>query len=79
MKIDDEIKKISKFNDIYDICKKYTTKEKGDLFELITKYIFLVHPNYKNITKNIWLYDEIPHDLLKKLSCRLKIKVLIYY
>jgi superfamily II DNA or RNA helicase len=68
MKIEDEIKKIGKFNDIYDICKKYTTKEKGDLFELITKYIFLVHPNYKNITKNIWLYDEIPHDLVKKFK-----------
>ena len=60
--------KINKFSDIYKLCKSLSTKGKGDLFELITKYIFVVHPNYYNNTKNIWLYAEIPQDLITKFK-----------
>jgi len=60
--------KLNVFNDFYEITKKYKNKEKGDFFEIITKYIFQHHYYYKNITKNIWLYDEIPIDLFAELN-----------
>lgn len=60
--------KLISFNNFYDLTGNYTNKQKGDFFEIITKYIFLFHPFYKNITKHIWLYNEIPYDLFKKLN-----------
>lgn len=59
---------INKFSDIYEITKKFNTKQKGDFFEIITKYIFILHPNYCNITKNIWLYEDIPIKYAKKFN-----------
>jgi predicted helicase len=56
-------KNIKVFSDIYKLSKKLTTKEKGDFFELITMYIFKIHPNYYNKTKNIWMYDDIPFKI----------------
>ena len=47
------IQKINTFNTIYEITKDLTNKEKGDLFEEFTKYIFIYHPYYKNITQFI--------------------------
>lgn len=60
--------KLNKFTDFYDINGTHTNKQIGDFFEIITKCIFLIHPYYMNITQNIWLYDEIPFDLFKKLN-----------
>lgn len=45
-----------------------TNKEKGDLFEEFTKYIFLFHPYYINLTKKIWLFNELPFKLKKQLN-----------
>ncbi|MCJ7637155.1 MAG: hypothetical protein MUO21_06660, partial [Nitrososphaeraceae archaeon] len=60
--------KINTFDDFYNINKDHKNKQTGDFFEIITKYIFLLHNYYKNITKQVWLYDEIPYDLIKKLG-----------
>src|SRR4029078_2449163 len=60
------INQITKFNDIYGVTKKFSNKQKGDLFEEFVKYIFLYHPYYINLTKEIWLYNECP-DRIKKL------------
>jgi len=62
------IQNINTFNSIYDITKDLSNKEKGDLFEEFTKYIFIYHPYYKNITQFIWLYNEIPNDVIEKLN-----------
>ena len=59
--------RINNFEDFYKI-KNYSNKQLGDFFEIITKHIFLLHAYYKNITKNIWLYDEIPHYLFEELG-----------
>jgi superfamily II DNA or RNA helicase len=56
----DVITKMKTFNDVYDLTKSLSNKEKGDIFEKLTYYVFLLHPNYKNITKEIWLYNDIP-------------------
>lgn len=47
------IDKINSFSDIYKITENYTAKEKGDLFEELTKYIFLYYHSYRTFTKNI--------------------------
>jgi superfamily II DNA or RNA helicase len=57
---------LSSFDDFYVLVNNFTTKEKGDMFEWLTKYIFLLHPVYKTETKNIWLYEEMPHNLQQK-------------
>ena len=62
------ILKLNKFSDIYKAIKSKENKEKGDVFEILTKYIFLVHPNYINFTKNIWLYDDIPDKIKKQFK-----------
>ena len=60
--------KLNNFQDIYEIYKNLSNKQKGDIFEIITYFIFKLHPNYKNITKNIYLFSDIPDYLLKKLN-----------
>src|SRR5438105_223757 len=62
------IKDIKTFNDIYQITDTLTNKEKGDLFELITYYVFLLVPILNNDISNIWLYDNIPISIKKSLS-----------
>lgn len=41
---------------------------------MITKYIFILHPKYWNLTNNIWLYDVIPSNILKKIKLPVKDK-----
>jgi superfamily II DNA or RNA helicase len=43
-------------------------KEKGDAFELLTKYYLQLHPTYITQLKNIWLLKEIPAKVSKKLN-----------
>ena len=45
-RIKEAINNIKSFNDIYEWIdnKEFNNKEKGDLFEVITKYVFLIHP-----------------------------------
>ena len=62
------INKIKSFEDFYDIANSLTTKEKGDLFEEFTKYIFEYHPNYRHFTKKVWLLNEVPLPILNKLN-----------
>lgn len=62
------IGKITSFNDFYSITQKLTNKQIGDLFEEFTKYLFIYHPNYANITQKIWLYNEIPNTIKTKLN-----------
>jgi len=43
--------KLKSFDDVYKYTNKLKNKTKGDIFEIITKYIFLLHPQYKLQTK----------------------------
>jgi superfamily II DNA or RNA helicase len=45
-----------------------TTKEKGDLFELITKLYLQINPKYCSKFKSVWLYNEVPTNTLEKLN-----------
>ena len=62
------IDNINCFNDFVTHVKPLPVKMKGDLFEELTKYIFMYHPNYCQFTKKVWLLDEMPLDLLTKLG-----------
>ena len=62
------------YNELICILQNKTKKEKGDIFELLTKYIFLIHSEYKNKTKNIWLYNDIPNNIIKKFNLPIKDK-----
>ena len=62
------IDKIDSFDDVYNIVIDMTEKQKGDLFEEITKYVFLYDPRINNDVKSIWLYDDLPTHLKTDLN-----------
>ena len=48
---------------------KLDNKEKGNAFELLTKYLFKVVPKYSNIYREVWIHNELPQKLKKKFNC----------
>lgn len=62
------INKINNFNDIYNVLLNVDEKTKGDVFELLTKYIFILHPYYKQFTQKIWLFNELSEDMKIKFN-----------
>ena len=54
------------FSEIYDHTANLTKKEKGDLFEEFTYYLFKLDPKL-NLRK-IWLYNNIPEKILEELD-----------
>ncbi|WP_345980095.1 DEAD/DEAH box helicase family protein [Sulfurimonas sp. HSL3-2] len=61
------IKKISEYKSWQELKLKLIDtlgkKEKGDVFELITKYFLLIDPVYQTKLKNVWLLNEVPSDV----------------
>jgi len=55
-----------KFNDKLE--KIEDNKTKGDCFEFFTKHIFMLHPYYKERTKEIYLFNEIPDHIMKRIK-----------
>jgi superfamily II DNA or RNA helicase len=49
-----------------DTCSN--TKEKGDIFELLTKLYLQINHKYSQLFDNVWLYNEVPTNILKKLN-----------
>ena len=45
-----------------------SAKDKGDCFEILTKYFLQLHPNYATKLKNIWLLREVPARIHKHLN-----------
>jgi predicted helicase len=62
------IDKFNSFDDFYVITKNLNAKQKGDLFEEFTKYIFMFHDDFIGITKQIWLLKDVPLHVLEKLN-----------
>lgn len=61
-------KSINTFEDFYEVTKNMKKKEKGDLFEELTKYLFVYHPTLKNETDKIWLYNDFPQRYKTQLK-----------
>ena len=49
-----------------DACSN--TKDKGDIFELLTKLYLQIEPRFVSKLKTVWLFNEIPINTLKKLN-----------
>ena len=47
---------------------KLDNKEKGDAFELLTKYFFKVEPKYIDLYKEVWIHHELPIKVKKELN-----------
>ena len=47
---------------------KLGDKEKGDAFELLTKYFFNVEPKYVDLYKEVWIHHELPIKVKKELN-----------
>ncbi|RMZ49829.1 hypothetical protein EB821_01045 [Candidatus Marinimicrobia bacterium PRS2] len=45
-----------------------SNKEKGDAFELLTKYYLQLDPTYKSLISNVWIHHEVPNPIRKKLN-----------
>jgi predicted helicase len=61
-------KKYSSFEEVEEeISKLETTKERGDAFELFTKYYLIFFKELYQIDK-VFLFNEIPYNLKKNLS-----------
>lgn len=59
---------LKKFNDIYRVTKNFTKREKGDLLELFTYYLFKLDERLNKNLENIWLYNKIPNKILTELN-----------
>jgi len=64
----DLIKTMKSFDDVYAALNGYTTKQKGDFFELLTMQVFQLHPRFAQTTEEIWLYSDITPSIKQKLN-----------
>jgi predicted helicase len=58
----------SSWNEIDSVLQSASNKEKGDLFELLSKYYFLYSFQYQNYYDNVWLGNDIPQKVLDELG-----------
>jgi len=56
------------WNDLQQTWSPLTEKQKGDLFEELTKHYLLLEPKYASKLKSVWLLGEVPSDLAKSLN-----------
>ena len=70
-RIDRLIAKAKTWDELYkDLSsnKQFTQKFKGDVFERVTQAYLLTIPEYKSTLSDVWLTDEVPRTVLKKLN-----------
>ena len=60
--------KLNTFDDFYKATQNLKNKEKGDLFEELTKCLFLHHPTLMKETDQIWMYNDFPEKYKKHLK-----------
>lgn len=64
-----EFKKYKNWQELkFKLIDTLEKKEKGDIFELITKYFLLIDPVYQTKLKNVWLLNEIPNNIKTNLN-----------
>lgn len=49
-------KDINSWDDFESKVKDFSKKQKGDAFELLTKYYFQIDPKLKSIYDNVWSF-----------------------
>ncbi len=58
---------LSKYN-VHSVDTGEKDTRAGKIFEVFTKYYFLASPTEKDNYKNVWLFEETPLDVRKKLN-----------
>lgn len=69
--IDRFISKHSSWESLYNELSsniKFSQKYKGDVFERLTQAYLLTMPEYQSILTDVWLNQEVPRNVLKKLN-----------
>jgi len=61
------LKTLTNLNDVYPITAKMRKKEKGNLFETFTYYLFKHEPRLNNGLEKIWMFNDIPKNILLEL------------
>lgn len=56
------------WNEIDSVLQSASNKEKGDLFELLSKFYFIYSFQYQNYYDNVWLGNDIPQKVLDELG-----------
>ena len=56
------------WQDYKESLSTLTNKEKGDSFEKLTKFFLQNSFEYKSLLKNVWLLNEVPSEISKKLN-----------
>uniref|UniRef100_A0A6C0C8C7 Helicase n=1 Tax=viral metagenome TaxID=1070528 RepID=A0A6C0C8C7_9ZZZZ len=62
------LRQLRNINSMYPITKNMGKKEKGNLFELYTYHLFIHEPRLNNRLNKIWLYNDIPKNILTELN-----------
>ncbi len=62
------LRECASWEDIQRKCQALSEKQKGDLFEHLVKAYLQLDPEYATKLKHVWLHQEVPLDLLKKLK-----------
>jgi superfamily II DNA or RNA helicase len=62
------ISSINSWNDFKNVLDTKTKLEKGKAFEELTKYYLQYNPIYRTKLKQVWLHNEVPPSVLKKLN-----------
>ena len=56
------------WGDLQQRWSPLSRKQKGDLFEQLTKHYLLLEPEYASKLKSVWLLREVPTDLANRLN-----------
>jgi superfamily II DNA or RNA helicase len=60
--------KVKSWKSFKSQLKTLSSKQKGDAFELLTKYYLQLHPTYITQIKDVWLLSEVSTKIHKKLN-----------
>ena len=61
---------INNWSDFKSSVHGLNTKEKGDAFELLTKYYLQLDPVYQSLLSDVWLLPEVQRRISKELNLR---------
>ncbi len=68
-KLLNEIAKYKNWNTLKsNLLNNSEKKEKGHIFELLSKYYLLINPIYRTKLKDIWLLKEVPNNIKEYLN-----------
>jgi predicted helicase len=66
--IENELLGINSWDDFFTYANSLSAKEKGDLFESLTKLILIMKPEYTSQLKKVWLLRKgVPKEIHDKL------------